>query len=89
MIDCSHGNSRKDYKLQAAVCRDVLFHVRSRLPGILGVMLESNLEPGNQGWSPGQELERGVSITDACIGWEETEALLGEITETVRMGMAA
>ncbi len=45
--------------------------------------------PGRQDWREEATLEYGVSITDACIGWEETEALLGEIAETVRMGVAA
>jgi 3-deoxy-7-phosphoheptulonate synthase len=85
MIDCSHGNSRKDYTLQPGVCRDVLDLVRQGAAGILGVMLESNLEPGNQGWSPGQKLERGVSITDACIGWSETAALLNEMAAVVKL----
>ncbi|MBW2270268.1 MAG: 3-deoxy-7-phosphoheptulonate synthase [Deltaproteobacteria bacterium] len=85
MIDCSHGNSRKDYRLQGPVCREVLDLVRRRTPGILGMMIESNLEPGNQAWSPGQQLQRGVSITDACIGWDETAQLLNEMAEAVKL----
>ena len=47
----------------------------------MGVMLESNLLPGKQSWKPGQGLLRGVSITDACIGWDETERLLRDAWE--------
>lgn len=85
MIDCSHGNSRKDPAQQPVVCRDVLAQVRQGTPEILGVMLESNLEAGNQGWSPGQTLRRGVSITDACLGWDETADLLNEIAAAVKL----
>jgi len=85
MIDCSHGNSRKDHRNQGRVCREVLEQVRGGSRAILGVMLESHLEPGSQGWQPGRELRRGVSITDACIGWEETEDLLNEIAEAVKV----
>jgi 3-deoxy-7-phosphoheptulonate synthase len=85
MIDCSHGNSRKDHRNQGQVCREVLNQVRQGQRAIMGLMLESHLEPGNQSWKPGAELERGVSITDACIGWSETEDLLNEIAEAVKV----
>ena len=85
MIDCSHGNSQKDHTRQAAVCRDVLRQLRAGNGAIMGLMLESNLEPGNQPWSPGRPLRRGVSITDACIGWNETEDLLNEIAAVVKL----
>jgi 3-deoxy-7-phosphoheptulonate synthase len=78
MIDCSHDNSAKDHTRQGATCREVLAQVREGRTGILGLLLESNLEPGRQGWRPGAELRRGVSITDACIGWDETAELLRE-----------
>ena len=83
MVDCSHGNSAKDHTRQAIVCRDVLAQVRAGEDRILGLLLESNLRPGRQDWQPGRRLERGVSITDACLGWEETEKLVYEIAETV------
>jgi 3-deoxy-7-phosphoheptulonate synthase len=89
MIDCSHDNSGKDQRRQAAVCRDVLAQVRGGQRAILGLMLESNLVEGRQDWKPGTALRHGVSITDACIGWPETEALLGEIADTVRLRRAA
>ncbi len=77
IVDCSHGNSNKDYKNQGIVWRNV---IEQRLAGndaIIGLMLEGNLLPGQQklGDDPAT-LQHGVSITDACIGWEETEALL-------------
>jgi 3-deoxy-7-phosphoheptulonate synthase len=86
MVDCSHGNSAKDHTRQALVCRDVLAQVRAGEGRIMGLLLESNLRPGRQDWQPGRRLERGVSITDACLGWEETEKLLFEIAETVAQG---
>jgi 3-deoxy-7-phosphoheptulonate synthase len=62
----------------------VLEQVRSGRKTLLGVMLESHLEAGRQDWSPGNTPRPGLSLTDACIGWEETEALLGEIAEAAR-----
>lgn len=83
LVDCSHGNSSKDHRKQAAACRAVLDQVRSGDSPIMGVMLESNLHPGRQDWLPDAPLRYGVSITDACIGWEETEALLYEMAAAV------
>ena len=88
MVDCSHGNSRKDPDRQPEVCREVLAQVRAGRREIMGLMLESNLRPGAQTWKPGGELEYGVSITDACMGWEETASLLDEIAGAVRGGAA-
>lgn len=82
LIDCSHANSGKDHRRQAQVCRTALAQVREGEDAILGVMLESQLQPGRQ--EAEAALAYGVSITDACIGWEETEALLGEAAEAVR-----
>ena len=77
IVDCSHGNSNKDHERQSVVFRDV---VRQRIEGqkgIFGCMLESNLFPGSQNLSSDPtSLKYGVSITDACVGWEETEKLL-------------
>jgi 3-deoxy-7-phosphoheptulonate synthase len=81
MVDCSHANSDKDPSRQSAVCREVLAQAHAGPDALLGLMIESNLEPGRQDWAPGATLRRGVSITDACIGWDETEALLGEIAD--------
>jgi len=84
MVDCSHGNSRKDPARQAAVLREVASQIRSGAVGVLGVMLESHLHAGRQDWRPGVELDYGVSITDACIGFEETAQLLRELAQVTR-----
>jgi len=65
VVDCSHGNSGRDPLRQPAVLAQVIAHVR-------GAMLESNLVAGAQKLLPGAPLQRGVSVTDACIGWEQT-----------------
>lgn len=79
VVDCSHGNSNKDYRKQPVVFRSVLQHLEKGVRSICGVMLESHLHEGQQPFSPGKrKWKYGVSITDACIGWETTEALLLE-----------
>ncbi len=83
MVDCSHDNSNKDHTLQGAVCRDVLRQLTDGQDAIMGLLIESNLQPGRQTWKGGTELAYGVSITDACIGWDETEPLLYEIADAV------
>jgi 3-deoxy-7-phosphoheptulonate synthase len=83
MVDCSHDNSRRDYTRQANVCCEILRQIRDGQKGIMGVMLESNLLPGAQKWEDAARHTYGVSITDACIGWEETEALLYQMSEEV------
>lgn len=79
MVDCSHGNSDKDHMRQIPVARSVLNQYCEEQPRILGLLLESNLKAGKQAWTMGRTLDYGVSITDACIGWDETEALLYEM----------
>lgn len=74
IIDCSHGNSRKDFRRQKRVLRSVVDQVVWGDDSIRGFMLESNINEGNQ--PIGGDLAYGVSITDACIGWEETERIL-------------
>ena len=76
MVDCSHANSNKDHTKQGPVLKAVAEQISAGNKSIRGVMLESNLKPGNQKVVSSQELQYGVSITDACIGWEETEKLL-------------
>jgi 3-deoxy-7-phosphoheptulonate synthase len=76
IVDCSHGNSAKDPSQQAAVFAEVVRNYAAGQQAILGVMLESNLLPGRQTWMQGAPLKYGVSITDACIGFAETERLL-------------
>ena len=78
MVDCSHANSNKDHTKQGSVLEAVAEQISVGNKSIRGVMLESNLNPGNQKVDSSQELQYGVSITDACIGWEETERLLRE-----------
>jgi len=89
LVDCSHDNSAKDHARQAEVCREIARQFENGEERLMGVMLESNLLPGKQSWKPGVELRRGVSITDACMGWEETEALLLEVAERVARRPAA
>ncbi|WP_017717821.1 3-deoxy-7-phosphoheptulonate synthase [Kamptonema formosum] len=78
VIDCSHGNSNKDYKRQSAVFEDAIEQIAAGDTSIVGLMLESNLCEGNQPLTrEGQtELKYGVSVTDPCIGWEETEKII-------------
>lgn len=83
MIDCSHDNSSKDHRRQGVVAREVLRQFREGRHSIMGLMLESNLHPGKQTWKQGVPLAHGVSITDACLGWDETEALLTELAESL------
>jgi 3-deoxy-7-phosphoheptulonate synthase len=86
MIDCSHANSRKDHTRQGAVCRDVAGQIAGGDQRILGVMIESNLVAGTQKLVDGKQLVYGQSITDACIGWDETEELLRELSRAVCVG---
>ncbi len=77
LVDCSHGNSNKDHKLQATALKDVIGQRMAGNQNIIGCMMESNLSPGAQKLNGDTDsLEYGVSITDACIGWDETEDLL-------------
>lgn len=76
MIDCSHGNSAKDYKRQSSVAENVLEQFVSGQRRIMGMMIESNLKEGQQKLEKDKPLIYGVSVTDGCIGWEETEHLL-------------
>ncbi|MEQ1794444.1 MAG: 3-deoxy-7-phosphoheptulonate synthase, partial [Nitrospira sp.] len=69
MIDCSHDNSSKDHKRQGFVARDVIKQFHEGRQSIMGLMIESNLNPGKQTWKEGISLAHGVSITDACLGW--------------------
>jgi 3-deoxy-7-phosphoheptulonate synthase len=84
LVDCSHGNSQRDPARQGAVAREIARQFRAGQRRIMGLLIESNLRPGNQRWQADGALRHGVSITDACIGWNETEALLHEIAAAVR-----
>jgi len=77
VVDCSHGNSMKDYKLQPLVVDNCVNQIIEGNQSIIGLMLESNLFEGNQTVPEDlSSLKYGVSVTDACIGWNETEQLL-------------
>ena len=77
LVDCSHGNSDKDYAKQAIAFRDAVEQRAAGTRNIIGCMMESHLNPGKQALNgDASALEYGVSITDACIGWDETESLL-------------
>lgn len=77
MVDCSHANSRKDYRRQPLVAEDVIHQIREGNQSIIGLMIESHLNEGNQSADLSlDQMAYGVSITDACINWASTEALL-------------
>ena len=77
MVDCSHGNSNKDFRRQPAVAESVVAQIKDGNRSIIGLMIESNIHEGNQSSEqPREAMKYGVSVTDACISWETTEALL-------------
>ena len=84
MIDFSHGNSSKKPEKQVEVGDDVARQIAGGDARIFGVMVESHLKAGRQDLVPGKELVYGVSITDGCIGWEESSKLLGVLAGAVR-----
>jgi 3-deoxy-7-phosphoheptulonate synthase len=83
-IDCSHGNSNKDHTKQGTVCRDVAGQIANGDRRIIGVMLESNLVAGAQKLAQGHQLVYGQSITDACMGWDETLGLFRELAGAIK-----
>lgn len=88
MIDTSHANSNKQHKQQMNVAQDVAAQIANGSNNIFGVMVESHLKEGAQKFSPGkdnpQELAYGQSITDACIGWEDSVTMLETLAQAVR-----
>jgi 3-deoxy-7-phosphoheptulonate synthase len=88
MVDFSHANSNKQYELQIEVGREIARQLAKGSRKILGVMIESHLVAGNQKVMPGQQLTYGQSITDACIGWDDTEQLLESVAEAIRQRRA-
>jgi len=84
MVDFSHSNSRKQYKLQMEVSSDVARQIAGGEERIMGVMVESHLLEGRQDLTPGKPLEYGKSITDACINWEDSLAVLDQLAAAVR-----
>ena len=83
MIDCSHGNSNKDFRKQSEVLNDVASQISNGEKNILGVMIESHLKEGNQKLLKKEDLEFGRSITDACIDIEKTKELLAILYSSV------
>jgi 3-deoxy-7-phosphoheptulonate synthase len=84
MIDFSHGNSSKKPEKQVEVARDVGGQVARGEGRVFGVMVESHLKAGRQDLVPGKELVYGMSVTDGCIGWDDSRKLLGVLAEAVR-----
>ncbi|MFA7286643.1 MAG: 3-deoxy-7-phosphoheptulonate synthase [Patescibacteria group bacterium] len=86
IVDCSHGNSLKNYKLQRKAAESIGDQLRAGSKHIAGIMLESHLKEAAQQLGTGQEMQYGVSITDGCIGWEETEEILETLAAAVKQG---
>lgn len=84
MIDASHANSLKQYQRQMLVVEDIALQVSAGELAVFGVMIESHLVEGRQDLVCGQELTYGQSITDACIGWSETDQALRQLAEAVK-----
>jgi len=87
MIDCSHGNSGKDYRNQPNVCRNICQQLENGNTSIMGMMMESNIHEGNQKLIFGQsdKLKCGISITDSCMNFETTEKIVMELAEAVEI----
>ena len=84
LVDCSHANSNKKATAQGGVWNEILSFHMDKEPRVLGGMLESFLETGRQDQVPGQPLKPGLSITDPCLGWSDTEQLLLSAAEKLR-----
>ena len=88
MVDCSHANSAKNHERQIEVARDVGEQVRAGARCIFGVMVESNLQAGAQKFAAGKDdptkLVYGQSVTDACIGWDDSVAVLAQLSDAVK-----
>ena len=90
MIDCSHGNSNKQPELQPLVADNVANQIIEGNKSITGIMLESNIEAGNQKIPEDlNQLKYGVSVTDACIDWDTTEKLLRDMAEKLKDALPA
>jgi 3-deoxy-7-phosphoheptulonate synthase len=84
MIDCSHDNSRKQYTNQRVVLDDIIRQISTYTPhNILGVMIESNINPGKQ--RIGKDLKYGISITDGCVGFDETGNMLRSLNDCINI----
>ncbi len=90
VVDCSHGNSSKDHNRQPLVARDISNQIAEGNESIIGIMLESHLNEGNQSSEqPLSEMKYGVSITDACIDWAATDTLLREMAAKLEQPLKA
>ena len=87
MVDCSHANSSKQHERQIDVTQDIAKQIRSGSQHVFGVMIESHLQGGAQKFTPGKDdvgqLEFGKSITDACLGWDDSATCLKLLSEAV------
>jgi len=81
MVDMSHANSEKKHKNQLSVCADVCEQLEAAEKRLFGVMIESNLCEGNQAIGDGTGLTYGQSITDACLGWEDSTRCLAMLAK--------
>jgi 3-deoxy-7-phosphoheptulonate synthase len=81
MVDCSHANAAKNFLKQIEVASEMADQIAAGEHRVLGLMIESHLKPGRQELRPGVPLERGISITDGCIGWEQTQGVLRRLAE--------
>ena len=84
MVDCSHANSRKQHRNQIEVGHTLIRQMTAGDVRIIGIMIESHLLPGRQDVVSGTPLTYGQSITDACLGWKETQPLLASFAKAVR-----
>ena len=88
MIDCSHANSSKQHEKQKDVVHDIAQQIEGGSRSVFGVMIESHLHAGAQKFTPGKnnpaDLEYGKSITDACLGWEDSLSTLAELSNAVK-----
>ncbi|ADV01389.1 3-deoxy-7-phosphoheptulonate synthase [Alicycliphilus denitrificans] len=88
MVDCSHANSNKQHERQRDVARDIAAQIAGGSRSVFGVMIEGHLQPGAQKFTPGKDdpaaLEYGKSITDACLGWDDSVACLAELASAVQ-----
>jgi len=84
MIDFSHANSSKQFKKQMTVGEDVCQQIAGGENAVIGVMIESHLVEGSQSLESGEPLVYGKSVTDACIGWEDTDAILRQLANAVK-----
>ena len=84
MVDCSHGNSAKDPRRQIEVVHDLAGQIAAGDRAVFGVMIESFLVEGRQVLEAGEPPVFGQSVTDSCLGWKDTSALLSRLARAVR-----